>query len=225
MALLRRWDLAKNRHVDLFIANSHNVAARIKDFYDRDAVVVHPPVSLDQFHTSDDVQDFYLVLSRLVAYKRVDLAVEACTRTGRRLVVAGDGPDRERLEAMAGPSVSFTGRVEQRRLNDLLSTCRALLFCGEEDFGITPLEAMASGRPVVALGKGGALETVVEGTTGLFFEESNSESLASALDEFERVRFSPEACVARAREFGPDVFKQGILDAVETAVSAGRRDG
>lgn len=221
MALLRKWDVSNTHKVDLLVANSCNVAARIKRFYGREAVVVHPPVDLDQFYTSDEPQDFYLVVSRLLAYKRVDLAVDACTRTGRKLLVVGDGPDRERLENIAGPSVSFLGYVEQERLNELLSTCRALLFCGEEDFGITPLEAMASGRPVVALGKGGALETVVEGVTGAFFSESTSESLVAALDAFESASFSPGACVARAREFGPDVFGQGIIDAVSEALSRG----
>jgi glycosyltransferase involved in cell wall biosynthesis len=217
MALLRRWDRSASERVDLFVANSGNVTKRIKRFYDRDALVVHPPVQLERFHASKDIEDFYLVVSRLVAYKRVDLAVEACTRSGRRLLVLGDGPDRARLEAMAGPSVSFLGRVDDQRVTDLLSTCRALLFCGEEDFGITPLEAMASGRPVIALGRGGALETVVDRVTGLFFSDSTVEALETAISALEASEFDPQACMERANEFGPERFRKGILEAMDIA--------
>jgi glycosyltransferase involved in cell wall biosynthesis len=172
---------------------------------------------------SPEPEDFYLVISRLVAYKRVDLAVEACSRLGRRLLVVGDGPDRARLEALAGPSVSFLGRVENDRIAALLSSCRALLFCGEEDFGITPLEAMASGRPVIALGRGGALETVVKDVTGVFFDEPVVPALEAAILAFEKVSFAPQACQQRAREFGPDRFRNGILEAVAAAAAqAGR---
>jgi glycosyltransferase involved in cell wall biosynthesis len=220
MGMLRSWDVSSTRHVDLLVANSENVAKRIHRFYSREAIVVYPPVALDQFHASDDAQDFYLVVSRLVAYKRVDLAVRACSDTGRRLFVVGDGPDRARLEASAGPSVTFLGRVEQERVANLLATCRALLFCGEEDFGITPLEAMASGRPVIALGRGGALETVVEGETGIFFQEPVTEALVAALGEFESMSFRPAACIERAHRFGPDQFRDGIMNAVATASHA-----
>jgi len=220
MAPLRKWDLRTNEHVDLFIANSENIARRIRRLYGRDSVVVYPPVDIDKFTPAEHHEDYYLVVSRLVGYKRIDLAVEACTRTGRRLVVVGDGPVRQTLEAMAGPTVEFRGRLSEEAMQDAMSHCRALLFCGEEDFGITPVEAMAAGRPVLAYGAGGALETVVEGETGLFFDQPSADSLIGCMERFESAEFSSRTCVTRSKEFAPSVFRTRLAQAVGTALAS-----
>ncbi len=194
MSALRRWDLRTNDAVDVFVANSRNVAARIQRLYGRTAEVIYPPVRVDRFSPSGEPpDDAYLVVSRLVSYKRVDLAVQACSALGRNLLVVGDGPALPQLRALAGPTVTFLGRQDADEVARLMARCRALLFCGDEDFGITPVEAMAAGRPVVAYGAGGALETVVEHETGAFFREASAESLADALLAFERRGLRAEA--------------------------------
>lgn len=181
-----RWsDLRQSRRIDLFLANSQNVRRRIRECYGRNSVVVYPPVDVERFQVGERSEDFHLVVSRLVAYKRIDLAVEAFTRMGKRLVIVGDGPDRARLEAMAGPSVEFLGRASDETVVELMATCRAYVFPGSEDFGIVPVEAQACGKPVVAYRDGGALETVVEGETGVFFDRPDPESLAAAVRELE----------------------------------------
>jgi glycosyltransferase involved in cell wall biosynthesis len=222
MAGLRSWDLRTNATVDVFLANSRNTAARITRLYGRPAEVVYPPVDLDGFSPDGcGPDDYYLVVSRLSAYKRVDLAVEACTRLGRRLLIVGDGPMRARLQAMAGPTVEFLGSQPQATLARLMARCRALVFCSDDDFGITPVEAMASGRPVVALGAGGALETVVDGQTGLFFSAPSVASLTAALRELEaRPPFAEAACRARAERFGAARFRDEVAAVVEKAADA-----
>jgi glycosyltransferase involved in cell wall biosynthesis len=172
LAWLRLWDRLAADRVDHFVAISKTVQRRIARYYRRRSVIIYPPVDTERFDvTSGQVDDFYLVVSRLVPYKRVDLAVEAFGRLGRPLVVVGDGRDRAALEAMAGASVTFTGRLPDQQVADLMGRCRALIFPGVDDFGITPVQAMAAGRPVIAYAAGGALDTVVEGLTGLFFRE------------------------------------------------------
>lgn len=214
MAPLRQWDLASNDSVDHFIANSKNIQERIWRLYGREADVVYPPVDVDEFSVSPDPEDYYLVVSRLVGYKRVDLAVEACSKSGRRLVVIGDGPVRPSLEAMAGSTIEFRGRVSDVEMRETMSRCRALLFCGEEDFGITPVECMAAGRPVIAYGAGGALETIVDGETGLFFDLQEADSLLECLERFEAAEFSVEACVNQAQHFAPSLFRQRLAEIV-----------
>jgi len=220
MSLLRSWDVASNRTVDVLIANSEVTRGRMASYYGRDSTVLYPPVDVDRFYSSDEPGDFYLVVSRLVGYKRVDLAVEACTLSGRRLIVAGDGPARSQLEEIAGPSVEFVGRVSNERIADLMSRCRALLFCGEEDFGITPVESMASGRPVIAYGCGGALETIKDGITGVFFPEQVAASLAEAMERFEACSIDRDACTRRARTFRPEVFQDGLRGIVDSALAS-----
>src|SRR5215471_15467468 len=182
---LRKWDLRASQQPNYYIANSRLVASRIRKIYGREAFVIPPPIDVNCFHISTDVDDYYLVLSRLVSYKRIDLAIEACKLMNRRLVIIGDGPDRARLEKLAGDRIEFLGRQPDQIVNYYLARCRALLFPGEEDFGMAPLEANAAGRPVIAYNAGGATETVVDGRTGVFFDHPNSLALSSAIERFE----------------------------------------
>ncbi len=217
---VRQWDYAASARVDYFVASSRNGAARIKKVYRREAEVIHAPVDLAAFSPSSDHDDFYLVVSQLVAYKRIDLAVAACNALKRRLVVIGSGEQDRVLRKMAGPTVTFLGFQPDEIVRQHYRRCRALLFPGEEDFGLTPVEAQASGRPVIAFGRGGALETVAgfftgesfdpECTTGVFFPEQSVESLVGALRAFESVesKFSPQVVAARARRFDAGRFRE-----------------
>jgi glycosyltransferase involved in cell wall biosynthesis len=208
---LRLWDQHSAARVDLFLANSSNVKRQIKKYYGRDAIVVHPPVDVDGFTATDeDAGDFYLSVGQLVRYKRIDLAIEACNRLNRRLIIIGEGPEYRNLRKLAGPSITFLGKQDFASLRWHYARCRALLFPGEEDFGIVPVEAMAAGRPVIALRRGGALETVIAGRTGLFFEKQNVESLERALLDFEGVEslFDPAIIMQHARQFSRSEFKR-----------------
>jgi glycosyltransferase involved in cell wall biosynthesis len=216
---LRWWDVGASRQPDHFIANSQTVAERIRRAYGRIAEVIHPPIDLDRFHLSLEQDDYYVVLARLVSYKRIDLAVQACTLLGRRLVVIGDGPDRERLMANAGPTVSFVGRLSDAEVEHYAARCRALIFPGEEDFGMAPLEIAAAGRPTIAYRAGGAVETIVDGVTGIFFDRQEPGDLAAAITRFERIEWSPAILRRHAERFGIDVFK-GRLRAFLAKVGA-----
>lgn len=216
LSVLKRWDLRAARRPDYFIANSRAVAKRIKTFYGRDSIVILPPIDIDRFQPDVVQEDYYLVLSRLVPYKRIDLAVEACTRLNRKLLVVGDGPDRARLEKIAGPSIRFLGRQTDEAVARYAARCRALLFPGEEDFGMTPLEVNAAGRPVIAFRAGGALETVVEGRTGLFFDEPEPESLMQAITKFESCNWNAAELRAHAAKFDRAVFANRLIDFLQT---------
>jgi glycosyltransferase involved in cell wall biosynthesis len=207
---LRRWDLRAAKRPDFYVTTSRVVADRIARCYGRCAVVIPPPIDIDRFHIADVPDDFYLIVSRLVAYKRIDLAIEACNRMRRRLTIIGDGPDRARLEALAGPTVSLLGRQPDAVVNDAASHCRALLFPGEEDFGIAPLEANAAGRPVVAWRGGGATETVVDGETGVFFDQPTAAALAAAIERLESVSWTPQRLRAHAAGYDRPVFVRRI---------------
>ena len=208
---LRKWDLRAARQPNYYIANSKLVARRIKEIYGREAFVIPPPIDVDRFEMSAHIDDYYLVLSRLVPYKRIDLAIEACKRLGRRLVIIGDGPDRARLEKLAGPKTEFLGRQPDSRVSHYASRCRALLFTGEEDFGMVPLEVNAAGRPVIAFRGGGAMETVVEGVTGLFFNRPTSASLEDAIEEFESRLWHQQTLRKHAEKFDRSVFSFRVL--------------
>jgi glycosyltransferase involved in cell wall biosynthesis len=208
---LRKWDLRAAQQPNHYIANSQLVADRIKQIYGREAIVIPPPIDVDRFHVSHDVDDYYLVLSRLVPYKRIDLAIEACKRLGRRLIVIGDGPDRARLQQLAGPETEFLGRQSDSKVNYYASRCRALLFPGEEDFGMVPLEVNAAGRPVIAFRAGGAVETVVEGVTGVFFDKPESDAVVEAIEEFESRLWNQQLLREHAEKFDRSVFSFRML--------------
>ena len=216
-AWLRRWDRRTAAGVHHFVAISRFVADRIRRAYGREADVIYPPVDVSRFRIDEAPGEYYLVVSALTPYKRVDLAVEACTRLGRRLLVVGSGPEEGRLRALAGPTVQFLGWCDDVRVAELYGGCRALLFPPLEDFGIAPLEAMAAGRPVIALGAGGARETVVppvegEPPTGLFFARQTVDDVAEAIRRFEASaqQFEPKALRRRAEAFDRPLFRERI---------------
>jgi glycosyltransferase involved in cell wall biosynthesis len=212
---LRKWDKRGSERVNAFIAISEAVRERIRKYYGRESLLIYPPVDTDRFQPSAQVaEDYYLVVTTLNPYKRVDLAVGACTRLGAPLKVVGDGPELERLKGMAGPTVEFLGKVADEELPGLYARCRAFLMPQEEDFGIAPLEAQATGRPVVAYGAGGALETIVDGRTGLFFAEQTEDSLAEALRKMDGAEFSTEACRENSLRFSRESFRAQLIETV-----------
>lgn len=211
LASLRGWDVASAARVTHFIANSKVVAERIGTHYGRTATIIPPPVDLPAF-SQQPAGEYFLTGGRLVPYKRIDLAVRACSALGVPLVVFGDGRDRAELEALAGPTVRFVGRISEAERHALFAGCKAFLFPGEEDFGITPLEAMAAGRPVVAFHAGGALDTVIEGQTGVFFHTQSSDALQHALTRIDQIPWDAGAIRTHAEYFGRDRFVARMRD-------------
>ena len=223
---LRAWDVISASRPDYYIANSMNVARRIRKFYRREvAAVIHPPVETSRYAPApaDEVGNHFLVVSRLVGYKRMDLAVDACNRLQVPLRVVGVGPDLAGLKRRAGPTIEFLGRLPDHEVAAQYARCRALIFPGDEDFGMTPVECAASGRPVVAFAAGGALETVVDGQTGVLFHAQNPDSLAGALQEVSAIAFAPEALREHARTFDIAVFKDRMGRFLEDALEEYRR--
>lgn len=218
---VRLWDVVTAGRVDTFVANSRAVAERIRRYYGRDSFVIPPPVDLPPYRPIPP-EDFFLAGGRLIPYKRIDLVVRAFTALGLPLKVFGDGRDRAALEAIAGPNVEFLGYVSEQCRRDLFSRCRAFVFPGEEDFGITPLEAMAAGRPVVAYADGGALDTVVEGVTGRFFYEPSAAALAVAVAHMLHDSYDPLRIRHHAEQFSRDVFL-GRMRAVINGQAIGDR--
>jgi glycosyltransferase involved in cell wall biosynthesis len=214
---LRRWDFLCAQQIDRFVANSRCVQRRIWECYGRPSTVIHPPVDVDRFAVQGDAGTYYLILSRLIGYKRIDLAIEACNRLGERLIVIGEGPDRARLEALAGPSISFLGRLSDDEINRYLERCRALIFPGLEDFGIAAVEVQACGRPVIAFAGGGALETVIPGETGLLFQEQTVDSLVEAIERSKALDWSAERIRANATQFSREVFLEKMRAVIEAA--------
>jgi glycosyltransferase involved in cell wall biosynthesis len=209
---VRNFDYRAAQRVDHFIANSHFVAERIRKCYGKNATVIHPPVQLGEFSPDRDRDDFYLIVSELAPYKRIDLAVDAFNRFGKKLVIIGKGSEWKALKAKAGPNIAILGPQPSYVLRYHYEHCRAFLMPGVEDFGITPLEAQAAGAPVIAYGEGGALETVIDGKTGRFFHEQTWQSLANVVLGFERERhlFSPTAARRQAERFSPERFRKQI---------------
>ena len=217
MHYLRIWDQLSAFRVDHFVANSRYVARRIAKHYRREADVVHPPVSVEDFHISDTIGDYYLMVGQLVAYKRTDIAVQAFNKMGRKLVIIGEGEQRDNLARMAGSNVSLMGRQPFAVIREHYANCRALIFPGVEDFGIVPLEAMASGRPVIAYREGGALETVVEGSSGLFFSTQSAAALIDAVERYEARagEFSPALIRAHAQGFQVSRFQREMQSLID----------
>lgn len=222
---LKLWDYSAAGRVDYFVANSRFVASRIEKHYRRSAQVVHPPVATVDFAVSTVHDDFYLVVGQLVRYKRVDIAVEAFNRLGKRLVVIGGGEALGEIRVAAGPHVQVLGRQPFSVIRDHLSRCRALIFPGTEDFGIVPVEAMACGKPVIAYRAGGALETVVDGSTGVFFNEQSVNSLCEAVSWFESHErdFDPELIARHARQFDRERFKQEMSAVISEKLAERQR--
>lgn len=209
---LRLWDVLSAHRVDHFVANSRTVAKRVYKHWRREAAIVYPPVDIAKFSLSTKRQDFYLCVGQLVDYKRVDIAIEACNILRKKLVIVGEGSARKKWEALAGSTVSFVGRKSDAEMADLYGSCAALLFPGEEDFGIVPVEAMLTGAPVIAYGQGGATESILCGETGLFFEEQSAASLCQAITSFEQSRqgFDPMHIREHALQFDEAHFMRGM---------------
>ena len=206
--------------MDRFIANSRHVRERIRRHYGRDAAVVHPPVELDRFAPGGPRDDVYLTLGSPVPYKRIDLAVEAFNRMGKRLIVVGGGIQEGALRRLAGPTVDVVGHVHDDEVPKLLRRCRALVFPGTEDFGIGVVEALASGTPVIALGEGGVLDTVRTEATGVFFTEPTPESLIAAVERFESTTFDPELIARSAEPFSRERFLREMRDEIGRVLGA-----
>lgn len=219
LTYVRLWDVVTANRVDAFVANSQEVASRIRRYYRREAEIIPPPVDLPPYDPRPS-DDFYLAGGRLIPYKRIELIVEAFTHLRLPLKIFGDGRDRQRLERMAGPTIEFLGWVDEPTRHALFARCRAFIFPGEEDFGITPLEAMAAGRPVIAFGAGGALETVVDGVTGRFFYEPSAAALAAAVAASRADRYDALAIRQYAEGFGRPLFLERMRALIDETIQA-----
>jgi glycosyltransferase involved in cell wall biosynthesis len=221
MTYVRLWDEVSSRRVDAFIANSRVVAHRIRKRYGRKATIINPPVNTRLYtpHRDGSHGDYFLVVSRMIPYKRLDIVVDAFTKLKLPLKVVGSGRQEAALRASAGPNIEFMGPVGDARLKELYANCRAFIFPGEEDFGITPLEAQASGRPVIAYGAGGALETVVQGVTGDFFGTQTAECLAETVSRFDESRYDSQIIRKHAENFDTEVFKGKIAAFIASSVA------
>jgi glycosyltransferase involved in cell wall biosynthesis len=217
----RQWDWVVAQRVDRYVANSQLTRKRIERYFGRDADVLHPPVELERFRTGE-VGDHYLVVAELMAHKQIDVAVAAFNRLRMPLIVVGDGPELRRLRRLAGPTVRVTGRLPDDRVAELMRSARALVVTAAEEFGIAAVEALASGRPVIARGAGGVLESVREGATGAYYHASDPEALAEVIARFDPFAFDPAVCVAAAQRFGTARFQAALRAIVEDAVAAER---
>lgn len=216
---VREWDFLAAQRPDVVLANSKHVQKRIQKYYRREAEIVYPPVDIERIEAVEGVEDYYLIVSTLARYKRIDLAVEAFKKNGVNLKIVGSGSDMKFLKEIAdgASNIEFLGFVSDQKVGELMSRCRALVFCSEEDFGITPVEAMAAGRPVLGYGKGGLLETVIDGKTGLFFAEQTVGNFINKLEKFEEwveKDFKPEDSVKRSKEFSEELFKEKFSSVV-----------
>lgn len=217
--ILRKWDVATSNRVNYYIANSHNVAGRIKSYYQKESDVIHPPVDTDLFQLSTSNKDYYLIVSALVPYKKNEIVIEAFNKLGRRLFIIGKGPEEEKLKTIANENCTFLGWKSNDELAEYYSGCKALLFPGIEDFGIVPLEAMACGKPVIAFAKGGALETVVDQKTGVFFYKQNADAIIEAVLKFENIYLDAETIREHAMKFSREKFKVQIGAYIKSKVN------
>ncbi len=214
---VRQWDRAAADRPDQYLANSKHVAKRIRKYYQQESHVLYPPVDVDRFYPFQEPGDYFLIVSALTPFKKIDLAISAFNKMGKKLIVVGGGAEEQRLRALAGPTVTVTGRVTDEEVKNYLQGCRGLIFPGEEDFGITPVEAMAAGRPVIAYRKGGVTESVVDGITGVFFEEQTVQSLEAALARFYELEssFDVDIIVERAQQFSRQQIRKGLRSHVQ----------
>lgn len=220
MNYIRMWDQLTADRVDQFVAISKYVSSRIEKYYRRSSEIVYPPANIDRFRLvdRDQIEDFYLVVSRLLPYKRVDIVIEACNALEAPLIIIGDGYDRERLVKMAGSTVKFLGYQSDDVIAEYYRKCKAFIFAGDEDFGLTPVEAQASGRPVIAFRRGGATETVLENETGLFFNQQTKESLINTLQQFKPNEFDPLSIRKHSYKFGKEQFVEGLNRIIQNAI-------
>lgn len=223
---LRVWDQMSANRVDYFIANSPIVAERIRKYYRRESIVIPPPVEASRFPFDPTIRtgDYFLTLCRLVPYKRVDLAIKACNKLQLPLVVIGEGRDLDQLKRIAGPTIHFMGKLSDEKVIYYLTHCRAFLSPGEEDFGITPVEAQACGRPVIAYGAGGALASIIDGVTGTFFREQTVDSLMETLASFDERRFDSNVIRNHALEFDTPRFKRRIIQFIDVKLSEAQKN-
>jgi glycosyltransferase involved in cell wall biosynthesis len=214
----RQWDFIAAQRVDAYVANSKTTQHRIERYFSRESTVIYPPVEIERF-SPGPLNDHHLVLSELIAHKRIEVVVRAFSRLGLPLVVAGDGPDARRLQRLSGPSVHFAGRVTDHEAERLLRSSQSLVVAATEEFGIAAVEAQASGRPVIALRAGGLLETVIEGKTGVFFDRPDPGSLCAALEGFDPNSFETDDCVEQAQRFSPERFAENFAQVVERTLT------
>lgn len=216
---LKKWDKIASQRPDAYIAISKEVQKRIKNYYQKESIVVYPPVSLSKVSEVSEVskvskEDYYLIVSRLVAYKRIDIAIEACNELRLPLKIIGTGSEEKKLKKIAGQTIEFLGNLTDNRLVEYYKTCRALIFPGNEDFGLTVLEAQSLGKPVIAFKGGGSLETIVEGKTGEFFYPQNKKALINSLKRFINLRFDSSDCILQAEKYNKEKFKKEFMSTV-----------
>ena len=209
---IRQWDFLASKRPDLYITNSEHVKKRIEKYYRKDADVLYPPVDISRFKLHKDHEDYFLIVSTLTPYKKIDQAIRLFNKINKRLVIIGNGPARSSLEAMAGPNIDFLGFRPDEEIAEYMANCQAFIFPGEEDFGIAPVEAMACGKPILAYRKGGLTESVLEGETGEFFDEPAVESMEDALGRLllNYKFYKPSSIRKRAEKFSEEEFKKGI---------------
>ena len=217
----RQWDYIAAQRVDAYVANSRLTAARVRRYLGRESTVLHPPVEIERF-APGEVGEHYLVLAELMAHKRIDVAIRAFNRLRRKLIVVGDGPELRRLRRLAGPTITFTGRISDPQVAGLLASSRALVVTAAEEFGIAAVEALASGRPVIALGAGGVMESVRAGETGAYYGSDDPDELARVVEAFDPLSVDPQACVVAAQRFGTARFQAQLRAIVSRAVEAER---
>lgn len=223
---LRIWDRLAADRVDYFLANSKYIASRIKKYYQRDSIVVYPPVDIKAYEPGkqSEIKDYYLFVSRLVRYKKCDLVIDAFNDLGLPLKVIGKGPDKKYLQRKAKSNIEFLGYLSNTDMKKYYQEAKAFIFAAEEDFGIVPVEAMACGRPVIAYGKGGVAETVVDGVTGMFFNEQTPQCLIEAVKKFNSDNYDPKKIRAQAEKFSNEVFRTKYMEAVESILKKHSRN-